>query len=465
MATDDLWPEPQVFSGGDAVGPFRMIARHGAEGNADFNDELIAYGEQGIIAALDGAYSRDFLQTLDLAALAKTRAKAVGFAIERIAPVGEVTLFTGAGSAGKSLLAQQLCTVSAAALMTCLRLGVASGPAIYLTCEDSAEHLHYRQERLCEALGIDMASLAGKLHLVSLRGSLDIELEGRDEDGNYAPSSAYRRLATTIKGASSKLVMLDNVAHLFAGNENDRHDVTRFVNLLNRLARDTGAAIILVGHPNKGGDDYSGSTAWLNAVRSHFTIEHDPESDVRTIKLGKANYSRKGDTIRFYWQDWAFVHEDDLAPDTRAEIAVISRANSENSAFIRCLAAATDRQRAVSHNPGSNYAPKVFAGMPEAKGHTAKSFASAMERLLHLKTIALDQPLWRGPNRVMKQGVKLAEKCTDPPARTPCTNPHETPGNAARFNPPIDKYITGAALGAAAPDDDLDWGNDGDGND
>src|SRR3546814_1807358 len=72
--------------------------------------------------------------------------------------------------------------------------------------------------------------------------------------------------------------------------------------------------------------------------------------------------------------------------------------------------------------------------------------------LLHLGTIALDQPLWRGPNRVMKHGIKLAKECTDPPARTPCTDPHETPGNAARFNPPIPKGISVAANGAAAPE-------------
>src|SRR3546814_8691981 len=90
--------------------------------------------------------------------------------------------------------------------------------------------------------------------------------------------------------------------------------------------------------------------------------------------------------------------------------------------------------------------------MAEARGMGARSFAAAMERLLHLGTIALDQPLWRGPNRVMKQGIKLAKECTDPPARTPCTDPPETPGNAARFNPPIPKGLSVASNGAAAPD-------------
>ena len=57
--------------------------------------------------------------------------------------------------------------------------------------------------------------------------------------------------------------------------------------------------------------------------------------------------------------------------------------------------------------------------MPQAKGLTAKGFKAAMERLLSLGTIALDQPLWRGSNRLMKQGIKRTQICTDPPHEPP----------------------------------------------
>jgi RecA-family ATPase len=417
------------------------------------------------------------LPTLDLAALAKVRAKAVEFAIERIAPMGEVTFFTGPGSGGKSLLGQQLCTVSAAAIGTlgevssCLGLAVRAGPAIYATCEDTGEHLHFRQERLCEALGVDMVSLAGKLHLVSLRGELDNELEASDEKGNYAPSPAYHRLAATIKATGAKIAVLDNVAHLFAGNENDRHDVTRFINLLNRLARDTGAAIILIGHPNKSGDTYSGSTAWLNAVRSQVWIDTPRDADgsvldhdARLLTIGKANYAPKGDGIAFRWHQWAFVRDDDLPADTRAEISEIIKANGENAAFKRCLASATENRRAVSHNPGVNYYGAVFPAMPEAKGATRKAFERAFERLLHLGEIELDKALWKRENRPWKYGIKAAEKCTDPPAPTPCTESHRplavSPGNACTDphapTPLYTTYITGAGPDGPPPDKEDD---------
>ena len=414
------------------------------------------------------------LPTLDLAALAKTQARAVEFAIERIAPMGEVTLFTGPGSSGKSLLAQQLCTASAAAIGTCMGLAVVSGTAIYVTCEDSAEHLHYRQERLCEALNVDMAGLAGKLHVVSLRGELDNELEGKDDKGNYCPTATYNRLAATIKATAAKIVALDNVAHLFAGNENDRHDVTRFVNLLNRLARDTGAAILLVGHPNKSGDTYSGSTAWLNAVRSQVWIDRERDADgsvldpdARVLSVGKANYTRDGEAVRFRWHHWAFVLEDDLPADTRAEIAEIVKANGENEAFLKCLRARTEQGdgREVGPSPGPNYAPSQFEGMAEARGYKKAVLKRAMDRLFtigKIESMTVDRPGKSGQKTII---IEVPERSPNA-SRTPFPNDPEPRPERPRTHTHISKDISGAGPDGPQPldDDDLDWstGSDGD---
>jgi len=199
-----------------------------------------------------------------------------------------------------------------------------------------------------------------------------------------------------LKATGAKLAVLDNVAHLFTGNENDRGDVTRFVNLLNKLAGESGAAIILLGHPNKAGDSYSGSTAWLNAVRSQITVEHDLETDMRTLTVGKANYSRKGEALRFLWNDWAFVLESDLSPDRRAELAEVSRAAHEDDAFLSCLRARALQglDRAVGPSPGPNYAPTQFEGMPEAKGLKKAGLKRAMDRLyttMRIRTEIVDR--------------------------------------------------------------------------
>lgn len=336
------------------------------------------------------------LPTLDLAALAAVQPKPKAFAVERLAPLAEVTLFTGPGSAGKSLFGQQLATCAAAG-MPCLGLDVRPGAALYLTCEDDADQLHWRQASICKTLRVGMASLAGRLHLASLRGALDNELGTFEPDGTLKPAVAFQRLVQMLQTTGAQLAILDNVAHLFTGNENDRGEVTRFVNLLNRLAGETGAAILLLGHPNKSGDDYSGSTAWLNAVRSQATLTHDLETDVRTITVGKANYARKGEAIRFVWMDGAFVREDDLTPDVRNQLAEVSRSASEDEAFLACLRARASQgvERAVGPAPGTNYAPTQFEGMPEAKGYKKAALKRAMDRLyanVRIRTEVVERP-------------------------------------------------------------------------
>lgn len=358
---------------------------------------LARLAEQGAAMGLsdecEGANAPDAIKLLDWCHLAGIEPQPKAWAIPNYAPAAEVTLFTGAGSAGKSLLAQQLCTAMAAGVST-LGLDLEQAPSIYITCEDDPAQLHWRQEHICRALGVSMASLAGKFLAASLRGELDNALAIEGPEG-FQPSPTYHRIARLVRDNRARLVALDNVAHLFTGNENDRGEVTRFVNLLSRLAGETGAAIILLGHPPKNGADYSGSTAWLNAVRSQFVIEHDEVTDLRTIKLGKANYGRKGAEIRFAWVDWAFVLEGDLPPDTAARLADTARAQFANDVFMRCLKARGDG-REVGPNLGPNYAPARFAEMTEAKGLSKVELCRAMERLLHLGKIEVRQAKHKG---------------------------------------------------------------------
>lgn len=406
------------------------------------------------------------LRTLDLAALADVTPVNKEFAIARLAPLGEVTLFTGPGGAGKSLLGQQFATAAAAG-KACLGLSMRAGSAIYLTCEDDADQLHWRQAHLCKAMDVPMASLAGKLHLVSLRGELDNPLTVEAAAGRMATSQSYQRIAATIEASGAALVILDNVAHLFSGNENDRGEVTRFVNLLNKLAGETGAAILLLGHPNKAGDNYSGSTAWLNAVRSQITLDHDRDDegnicdhDARVLTIGKANYDRKGEALRFRWHDWAFVREDDLSPSKRAELAEMALANTDNEAFMRCLDERNRQERPVSESPASRtYAPKVFSEMAESKKIGRPRLEAAMDRLF--RTNAIERGFLFRDASEGKDRHGLRRASADLSADLPLTGSADVPMTTRRPPPAhtlYTTYIEEAGLKAAAPsqsDDDV----------
>lgn len=303
----------------------------------------------------------------------------------------------GPGSAGKSLLAQQLATACAAGLPS-LGLNIEPGIAIYVTCEDTRDSLHWRQEHICRALGVNMIDLAGKLFLSSLKGHIGNELATFGTDSKMTLTPAFGRLRSTLGRYKPSLVMLDNVAHLFAGNENARPDVTRFVNALNNLAEITGAAIILLGHPNKAGDEWSGSTAWNNVVRSRLWLEHDETSDVRSLTLPKANNSPKGDVVTFYWNDWAFVREEDLGSARAKELAEGVMASADNKLFLDCLRERIKQHRAVSEKRGPTFAPTEFAKMAESKRIGKRRLEAAMDRLFRIEAIERAE-LWNPKSR------------------------------------------------------------------
>lgn len=324
---------------------------------------------------------------------------------------GSAALLAGEGGTGKSLLGQLLCS--------CVALGrpflgyaTEKSAAAYITCEDDENELHHRQRAINASLGVTMRDYGEGLTLCSLKGALNNDLSVVDEKGQQHVTDRYREIAAL----NCSLIVLDNLAHLFPGNENIRHDVAAFCNLLDRLAMTSGGAVVLLAHTPKSGAEYSGSTGWDAHVRQRLYLSHDDlQPDARELRRSKSNYARRGETVRFYWVNGAFVREDDIPIDQREAMAATAQASAENATFLTCLNLSTEQHRAVSHNVGVNYAPKIFEAMPQSKGIKSKGFAAAMERLLSLGTIMLDQPLWRGPNRVMKHGIRQAEICTDPP--------------------------------------------------
>lgn len=399
-------------------------------------------------------------QLADLAAWAATPPQPKSFLMERFIPAHEMTLVTGAGGSNKSTFGAQLATCAAAGLPM-LGLTVEQGPSLYITAEDDEDRLHWVQAHICRTVGVRMADLAGKLHVASLRGRLGNELATFETDGRLRVAPAFRLLKETIAATGAKLVVLDNVAHLFTGNENDRGQVTAFINLLYSLCVEFRTTVLLIAHPNKAGDSYSGSTAWLNAVRSQITISRPEESidpDERVLSLGKANYARPGETLSFRWHDFALVTDADIPAPRRAEMAATLQATADNDLFLTCLAERNRQGRPVSEKTGANFAPAIFAEMPESRRIGNIRLRQAMDRLFRINAIeraVLGRDTSKGRDIVGLREVGKHPQ-TPPPSGSQ-THPQAAPQRSpdAPQTPPhthaIPKGINGAAFGAAAP--------------
>ncbi|MFO6429936.1 AAA family ATPase [Erythrobacter sp. W302b] len=188
------------------------------------------------------------LRTMDLAALAGVEPLPVRFIVEGLLPACETTLLTAPGGGNKTTLSLMIAAAMAARLDTVLGMAIEPGPAAYIGMEDSEGRLHWTLHHICAGLGVSMLDLAGRLHVVSMRQVLHNGLAHFDHAGEVEPTDLYHQAAALIEETGAKLLVLDNLAHLFLGNENDRMQATRFLSLLNKLASDTDAAILLLAH-------------------------------------------------------------------------------------------------------------------------------------------------------------------------------------------------------------------------
>jgi len=212
-------------------------------------------------------------------------------------------------------------------------------------------------------------------------------------------------------------------------------------------------------------------------VRSRLFLATDSDdSDGRVLTNPKANYSSKGGKLQFRWHKGAFVRDDDLPAETRLEVAAVIRDNADNELFLECLRERNKQQRQVSEKSSKNYAPLVFAAMPESRKMGKKRLEAAMDRLFRIGRIERAE-LWRGDDRKMIFGLREtpgwgAGNAAGNPAQTPCANAAN--GGVSDCNPlqqtqgihtPISKDTGGGPIGAAPPSqDDIEW-DEGKGDD
>jgi RecA-family ATPase len=308
-------------------------------------------------------------------------------------PLGNVALLSGEGAVGKTILSLHL------AVATVLGRDWACampelGPALVVACEDDADELHRRLDAIVRHYGVTFADL-GDLHVASLAGR-DALLATPRRDGLLAPTKLLARVHEAACDIKPRLIVLDNSADVFGGNENDRAQVRQFIGMLRGLAMAANAGVLLTSHPSltgiSTGTGLSGSTAWNASVRSRLyfkraTTEKDeePDPDLRLLEVVKNNYGPVGETITLRWKDGLFLPV--AAPGSLEKLA---REQKIDQLFLMLLDRWNGQGRNVSDKKTANaYAPTRFAEEPEAKADkaTKRELTEAMERLFRAGTI------------------------------------------------------------------------------
>jgi RecA-family ATPase len=302
-------------------------------------------------------------------------------------PANNVTLLSGEGSVGKSILSLHLATAVVLG-RDWLSALPELGAAIVVCCEDDDSELWRRLDLIFQHYNASYSDFKD-LHLLSLAGQETL-MATPDRSALMQPTKLFARVHEAACDMRPKLIVLDNSADVFGGNENDRAQVRQFIGLLRGMAIASGAGVLLTSHPSlagiSSGTGLSGSTAWNASVRSRLyfkraTTEKDeePDPDLRVLEVMKSNYGPVGETINLRWKNGLFVPAGGVSNLER-----LAAEQATDLLFMDLLARFSRQGRNVSDKlNASNYAPAIFAGQPEAKAaRVSKSaLAAAMDRL------------------------------------------------------------------------------------
>jgi len=231
----------------------------------------------------------------DIAAWAEAEPPEREWAVPERFPLRNVSLLSGEGAAGKSILFMQL---AVALKLECGWLNTLPepGPVIYLNAEDEEAEMHRRMLAIARHHDASLKDLVGHLNILSLIGQ-DAVLGYADRHGLIQPTPLFAKLKEAACDIRPRVIGLDTSADIFAGNEIDRSQVRQFIGLLRQIAIAANSAVIVLTHPSltgiSSGSGLSGSTAWHNSVRARAYLtspkSDDGESDLRRIEFLKNN--------------------------------------------------------------------------------------------------------------------------------------------------------------------------------
>lgn len=308
-----------------------------------------------------------------------------------------VSLLSGDGGVGKSILLAQL---AAAHVLERDWLGSMPepGPVLMLCAEDDEDDLWRRFAAIVEHYREPMKRLVGRLHLAARAGE-DTLLGIPDRAGIIQPTRLFLQLNEAVCDLKPANVIIDTVADVFGGNENDRAQVRGFIGLLRRLAIAADTSVILASHPSlhgiSTGSGISGSTAWHNSVRARGYLRSitddagaEPDETLRELSFMKNQFGPVAERIVLRFRNGVFVPE-----PTAGSAEQLAAAAKIESIFLDLVVRYRREGRYVNDRGGKAYAPAVFEREPEAKAAKIKKgpLEDAMLRLFAAKRIRIEE--------------------------------------------------------------------------
>jgi len=299
------------------------------------------------------------------------------FVIDNLLISGAPISLYGDPGIGKSTLALQMCAAIALG-QDFLGFQTNMSKCLMLSCEDELNEIHRRLDRMCRAYEWRYEDFKNNLAFCCRAGEDNLFIEYAMQRQTATKTNFFHALIETIKDENFEFLVIDNIANVFGGNENDRSETTRFMTAIYELCRSADISVMLLGHPPKGQGSYSGSTAWEATVRQRFNLKKD-DKNTYVLKCEKANYIRVGEEIEMSKNtDGVFVESFSLDAEKdnfdfaglKAQIWNFVKDCNDNSTSI-----------SFAHQAGADYYEKRLRYKGLTKGYRMKDIHRAVEEL------------------------------------------------------------------------------------
>jgi len=209
--------------------------------------------------------------------------------------------------------------------MACgIRLGalqVSQGASLLLLGEEDDAERDRRFGGICEHMNADHQLVQSRVKCFAASGvdmRLTHKVDGNPEEtwvGNEIIQIAKQH--SEVSGVPVQLIVVDHARLVLGGDPNAADDVTQLTRVLTSIAKETGAAVVLIAHSpksvlSKEGDeinaaDIAGSSAFVDNSRAAFMsygmrkeeakihhISEDDRSSYVRLAAVKANYAASG---------------------------------------------------------------------------------------------------------------------------------------------------------------------------
>jgi RecA-family ATPase len=335
----------------------------------------------------------DSLHIFSIASLAGKSIPLRQWLVPDVIPANQVTILSGNGGDGKSLLALQL-AIAVVTETGWIGYMPELGTVLYASAEDDPDEIHRRVAAIVEGREDLLLGSMGGFNVIDLSATDAVLAAPGARGGILVSTPLFDQIKSKVLELRPSLLVIDALADVYGGDENIRGQVRQFISLLRQIALEHRVTVLLIAHPSLSGmatgSGTSGSTGWSNSVRSRLYLEpavgDDGEANpyLRKLTVMKSNYAAKGTSILLEWNLGRFVIPGAVDPIERAASEA-----KEDARFLALLDAVTEQGRKVSPNPSHTWAPLVFSEMPEAMGMSMAKLKSAMGRLFRDRKIAV----------------------------------------------------------------------------